>query len=157
MIAATQNATLLFVAIPLDVAERARATMRDDFGHELKIYTTTAPCRLCLRISTEPEELLLLSYQPLPDTGPYAEVGPIFIHAHGCEQYADTQTFPSDFASRPLILRAYNAEGEIADAVIAQPGEAEARARTLFADADHVEIHVRHISYTCFDFKILRA
>jgi hypothetical protein len=148
---------LRFLPIPSEVADEARRTLTDRFGHRLHVTRTQAPCRVCLKISKEPEDLILLSYQPLEDTGPYAETGPIFIHAQACEPYSDTQTFPSEFASRSLVLRSYNAAGEIVDSLVSPPGTHEQWANHLFNDAVAVEIHVRHISHTCFDFKIVRA
>jgi hypothetical protein len=131
--------------------------MRDRFGHQLHVTTTQAPCRLCLRISPNPEQLILLSYQPSRDSGPYAEIGPIFVHARACERYDASETFPEDFRSRSLVVRAYNDAGEIADAVVAGPGEAEERAREFLQNPAIAELHVRHVSYTCFDFKIIRG
>lgn len=130
--------------------------MRDRFGHDLKIVQDKAPCRVCLRISKEPEDLILLSYQPLADKGPYAEIGPIFVHAGRCEAYADVSEFPSDFAARRLILRAYGYDGRIVDATVAEPGTAPDQAAEFLRDGKIEEVHVRHESYTCFDFKIVR-
>ena len=148
---------LKFLPIPLELSAEARATMTDRFGHRLHITKTMAPCRLCLRISKAPEDFILLSYQPLPDTGPYAEIGPIFIHADPCEPYADSQTFPQDFASRPLVLRSYDRAGDIHDSLVAEAGEGELRANELLDDPAATEVHVRHVSHTCFDFKIVRS
>ncbi len=145
------------VAIPTEVAQAARDLRTDAFGHDLTVKTTIAPCRHCLRIPKQPEEMILLSYQVLPDTSPYAEVGPIFIHVYACERYADVETLPQDFASRTLVLRAYNHDGEIADAVVSAPGDAERNARAFIENPSIAEVHVRHVSYTCFDFKIVSA
>jgi len=148
---------LQYVAIPQEIANEARQTRKDRFGHELRVVSEKAPCRLCLRISEQPESLILLSYQPLVDTGPYAEIGPIFVHANRCEPYASTREFPKDFAERRLVLRAYSHDGCIVDALVAQPGAAPQKAAELLSRDDVAEIHVRHESYTCFDFKIVRA
>jgi hypothetical protein len=58
---------------------------------------------------------------------------------------------------RSLVLRSYDDAGSIIDALIAQPGEAPVTAEQLFADPAVTEVHVRHTSYTCFDFKIVRG
>src|ERR1700722_7580538 len=146
-----------YLPVPESNAIEARSTMRDRFGHELHVVKEQAPCRLCLHIPSVAQELILLSYQPLADRGPYAEVGPIFIHAADCRPYSDVETFPIDFAGGRLILRAYGPAGQIVDAVVAQPGNApECAAAFLFEDRV-AEVHVRHESYTCFDFKIVRA
>jgi hypothetical protein len=154
---AAPRITLNFVAIPSDVAQRARQTLRDDFGHGLAVTLAAAPCRHCLRIPKQPQAMILLSYQVLPDTGPYAEIGPIFIHAEPCERYAALTTFPQDFGSRPLVLRAYDSTGSIVDAVVSDPGNAERDAVAFFENPSIEEVHVRHVSYTCFDFKIVPA
>ncbi len=154
--AASTTISLQFIPIPQGVADRARSTMRDDFGHILHIQSEQAPCRSCLRIPTSPEDLILLSYQPLRDRNPYAEVGPIFVHARDCRPYEPLDTFPEDFAPRELILRAYNNAGEISNAVIAAPGRTPALAAHLLSDPNVDEVHVRHTSYTCYDFKIAR-
>ena len=131
--------------------------MRDRFGHDVEAVRDMGPCRVCLRISSEPEDLLLLSYQPLPDIGPYAEIGPIFVHARHCEPYAGSAEFPADFARRRLVLRAYGHEGRIVDATVAEAGTAPERAAEFFRDVAVAEVHARHESYTCFAFKIVRA
>ncbi len=147
---------LQFVPIPEGIADRARRTMKDDFGHTLHVRSEQAPCRSCLTIPSSPESLILLSYQPLPDRNPYAEIGPIFVHARDCKPYELLDSFPEDFAGRELILRAYNYDGEISDAMIGAPGKIPALAARLLSDPNVHEVHVRHLSYTCYDFKIVR-
>ena len=148
---------LRYFGITDAIAEEARATLKDRFGHDLKVETGTAPCRVCLRVPKEPERLLLLSYQPLADMSPYAEIGPIFVHADRCEPYAQDDVFPEDFARRRLVLRAYGYDGKIVNALIAEPGEAPEKAAYLLNGVEAAEIHVRHESYTCFDFRITRT
>jgi Protein of unknown function (DUF1203) len=157
MSAIESSPTLHFLPIPTEIAREARTQRLDRFGHTLTVTTTEAPCRLCLRISQAPEDLILLSYQPREDTGPYAEIGPIFIHADSCEPYAHVEQFPEDFKDRPLVLRAYGYDGGIVDAAVVEPGRAPQRAEHVLSDPAVEEVHVRHVSYTCYDFKIVRA
>jgi hypothetical protein len=153
----TGRNTLRYLAIPEDVAAEARETGRDRFGHAVPLYHSDEPCRVCLRIATSAEKFRLVSYQPLPDCNPYAEIGPIFIHAEPCAPYAETAIFPSDFLGRRLVLRAYGHAGEIVRALVAEPFAAPDRAAELLADEGVVEIHVRNPAYGCFDFKIVRS
>jgi hypothetical protein len=153
----TRATALRYEALPAGLAREARETLRDRFGHVLCVVKAQAPCRSCLRISREPEDLILLSYRPLEDDGPYAEVGPIFIHARACEPYAEVETFPPDFLERPLVLRAYDRAGAIFDATVAEPGSAPAVASGFLEDERVAQVHVRHVSYTCYDFRIVRA
>jgi hypothetical protein len=157
MNASSVTPRLRYIPIPEEIAEEARETLRDRFGHKLSAIREVGPCRVCLRIPRTPEDLILLSYRPLPDTGPYAEIGPIFIHADRCTPYHEVEEFPKDFAPRRLVLRAYDSEGRIADASVTEPGEAERKAAEFLSNATIAEVHVRHESYTCYDFKIVRA
>jgi hypothetical protein len=148
--------SLAYLPIPDEIAALARQTLLDGYGHQLHVERNQAPCRSCLRISKEPEDLILLSYQPLPDTNPYAEIGPIFIHAHECAPYRSCE-FPADFLERELVVRAYNLDARIADAVVTAPGHAAGASAAFLADDRIAEVHVRHRSYTCFAFKVVRA
>jgi hypothetical protein len=145
-----------YVPIPQAIAENARRTLRDEFGHELRVERNQGPCRLCLGDSKEAEDLILLSYQPLDDTNPYAEIGPIFIHPYDCTPYR-AQAFPPDFLERELVVRAYNTDGRITDATVSAPGEAENAVATFLASDDVAEVHVRSRAYTCFLFKAVRS
>jgi hypothetical protein len=147
---------LAYVPIPDEIAAEARRTLQDRFGHQLAVARNQGPCRSCLRISKAPEDLILLSYQPLPDTNPYAEIGPIFIHAHECTPY-DSPDFPADFLERELVVRAYNFDGRIADATVAAPGEAQRAAADFLRSDSIAEVRLRARSYTCFYFKVVRA
>ncbi|HEV7179497.1 MAG TPA: DUF1203 domain-containing protein [Candidatus Baltobacteraceae bacterium] len=148
---------LRFVPVPEEIAERARRTMKDAFGHSLHVQREHGPCRICLRIASEeePEDFILLSYQPLADRNPYAEIGPIFVHARPCTPY-DADAYPEAFLSRTVVVRAYDKEGAIFDATIAGPGEAEGAAATFLMNPTVEEVHVRAQTYTCYDFKIIR-
>ncbi|MDB5043320.1 MAG: hypothetical protein JWN27_4046, partial [Candidatus Eremiobacteraeota bacterium] len=65
--------------------------------------------------------------------------------------------FPADFVARELVLRAYDGEGKIFDAAVAPSGQGARIAAEFLSNADVHEVHVRHTSYTCFDFKIVRG
>ena len=148
---------LQFVPIPKDIAASAREEMRDRFSHSLTVTQASAPCRSCLRISKVPEDLILLSYRPLADKNPYAEIGPVFIHAHSCEAYSKRHIFPEDFLPRSLLVRAYDANGAIVDAALAGPGDAQRCAVAFLEDAKVQEIHVRSATYGCYFFRVIRA
>jgi hypothetical protein len=156
-----EQQNLYFVPIPESVARAARETRRDVIGHLLEPQIDAdggSPCRVCLRLAEPGESMLLLSYNPFGDDyGPYSEIGPIFIHTEACEPYATLETVPPAFAVRELIVRAYDTRHHIHDSKIAKPGELEAVARSLFDDTTVAYLHVRHTTYTCYDFKIERA
>lgn len=150
---------LRYRPLPTAVAERARRDLIDPFGHRLHVQPGEAsPCRHCLRIGRADEPLVLLSYRPFErDATPYAETGPVFVHADACPAYADQAVFPPEFESRALILRAYDSRDAIADSVVADPGTAQDAARALFQDDSVKYVHARNVAYGCFNFVIERA
>ena len=89
-------------AINSDVAQRVRQTLTDDFGNQLTVSVADSPwpCRSCLRVGGTGERRIVFAYRPFATSGPYAEVGPIFIHAEGCTPYAEVNQFPRDFVER---------------------------------------------------------
>ena len=154
------SATLVrFQIRPLDgaYADRIRTTLLDDFGNRLKVQTgVAAPCRLCLRITQPDEPVIVFAHRPFPSTGPYAESGPVFIHATSCEQYTDVEQFPQAFRSRCLTMRGYNREGTIETAELSTPGDPEASLARLFAVTRVRFVHVRNPAWGCYDFQVDR-
>lgn len=143
--------------LPTDVATRIRARLVDDFGNHLVARPSDpAPCRHCLRITRPGEELIVFAYQPFTSGGPYAEVGPIFVHAENCPAYADRDKFPADFINRVLTMRAYNAQGTIETAALSEAGKPEATIERLLSNERVSFIHVRNPAWGCYDFRIDR-
>lgn len=147
-------------ALPTDVAEQIRATMVDDFGNRLTVVESPeggAPCRHCLRVSTDGERLILFAHRPFDGDGPYAEVGPVFIHADACARYAATTIFPPAFAERTLTLRAYDDRGLIASAEVAPPGARDDVLARMFENERVRFVHVRNPAWGCYDFAVERS
>jgi hypothetical protein len=153
-----------FIPLETSIAEKVRSTLRDDAGNQLSAWTSDsdgAPCRHCLRTTQRGERLILFAYRPFDESGPYAELGPIFVHAETCDRYDEHAGLPGDFATRPLTLRSYGATERgslsIVDAVVAPPGEAETALERLFADGRAAFVHARNPAWGCFDFIVERA
>ena len=54
---------------------------------------------------------LILAYRPFDEAQPYAEVGPIFLHAEPCERYPVTGETPAMFLQRErYLLKGYHPE-----------------------------------------------
>jgi hypothetical protein len=152
--------TLNIIAMPTPETTRVRSTMRDGFGNSLSplISDGSGPCRHCLRYAGSGERLLLLSYKPFAKPGPYQEVGPVFVHADGCERYPSDGGFPADFIQRPLVLRPYDADDNIQDSqVFADPGSAERAAQALLENPSVAYVHARSRKNGCYMFRIERA
>ena len=145
-------------AIDPEIALRARETLVDGFGNRLKtqVCDGPVPCRSCLRLTTAGDEVMLLAHSPFTSSGPYAEVGPIFIHSQACDQYPSPDFFPDDFSNRRMVLRAYSVAGEIADAQVCEPGEHNDVIDRLFENSEVEFIHARNVAYGCYLFRIDR-
>ena len=59
--------------------------------------------------------MILFPYQSIPSGRPYAESGPIFVHADPCEPYAASGEYPPALR-RGRVLRAYDADDMMIDA-----------------------------------------
>ncbi len=148
-------------ALPPNDLARIRDQDADDFGNPLvaTIVDSTGgtPLRCCLREARVGEQVALIAYQPSKIGGPYAEVGPVFIHATACAGYAAPDRYPDDFRPRRQLLRAYGADGGIVDATIVENGDqAEEACAAFLARPDIAYIHSRNVLHGCYMFTVRR-
>ena len=72
------------------------------------------PCRHCLRNVAAGEDYLILAYRPFPALQPYAETGPIFLHAEPCAAGAgERRAAGAVSADARYILRGYGGDDRI--------------------------------------------
>jgi len=91
---------------------------------------------------------------------PYAEVGPIFLHADACERYPETDQIPAMFLEREShLLKGYDRDDRIiygTGRIVKSADVAEAASGIL--DRDEVNyVHVRSALNNCFSCRIDRA
>src|SRR5262245_53596624 len=98
--------------------ERVRTTRTDEFGNRLRPRRDRErhQCRSCLSLTRPAEAYLALSYRPFEKPQPFAESGPIYIHARRCEPYREATRYPEEFPREDVVLRAYTSSDEIGDA-----------------------------------------
>lgn len=144
-------------ALDTETAERLRSAKVDDYGNEVIAREVIGgPCRHCLRHSVAGERLVLVSYSPFEKRNPYKEVGPIFLHADGCERYT-ADAIPEAFATKPIVLRAYDYEQNIYRPEVIVDGTQDERAAALLADPNVAYIHARSFTHGCYYFRIDRG
>ena len=151
-----------YVVTPLssEVAREARSAPQDTYGNVLSAQTQAAPgnpCRHCLRRADAGERLVLFSHSPFETRNPYKEVGPVFVHADGCERYAETDRLPEDFLNRPLVLRGYDTGQCIVAVAVVADGRTHQRVEELLADPEVAFVHARSFTHGCYLFRIDRA
>lgn len=114
------------------------------------------PCRISLTDREIGETVLLLNHFSHDVDNPYRASHAIFV-TEGEERRAEyLDEIPPVFRTRVLSLRGFDQAGMMADAVLAQPGEAEARIKELFANPAIETIHAHNATRGCFSAKIER-
>jgi hypothetical protein len=118
------------------------------------------PCRHCLDDIAEGEALLVLAHRPFPAPQPYAEIGPVFLHAENCPRYREDAGAPAMFARREAILiRGYGSDDRIVygSGKVIPTQEIEAVATELLQRPEIAYLHLRSASNNCFQCRIERG
>jgi uncharacterized protein DUF1203 len=114
------------------------------------------PCRVTLTDREIGEQVLLLNHVS-HEHGPYRASHAIFV-TEGAQEAAEyVDQVPPVFETRVLSLRGFDRDGMMAEALLAQPDEADAGIRKLFANPKVTEIHAHNAVRGCFAAKIERA
>ena len=122
------------------------------------------PCRHCLQMIAQGEGFLVFSHKPFGSTQPYAEQGPVFLHAEPCKAFE-----PQDVAAGALppvledsdayLLRGYDANERIVYGTGAVTAKADIhdRADHLLGRQDIQFVHVRSAANNCWQARIDRS
>ena len=113
------------------------------------------PCRVSLEDAVEGDELILLHHVSHDVATPYRSAYAIYVRK-GVEAASLTDETPPVFEGRPLGLRGFDAKGMLKDALLALPGQADARIRELFANPEIATIHAHNAAHGCFAARIER-
>jgi hypothetical protein len=147
--------------IPTDHVRRLRAgapDANDQPALQRPAQGLANPCRHCLQLIAPGRPMLVLAYRPFAQAQPYAEVGPIFLHADECPGY-EADTLPAWFAHlSPAVIRGYGADDWIkyeTGAVVAGSELTEA-CRKILADPDVAYVHIRS-KFNCFQCRVDRG
>lgn len=133
----------------------------DDLAErEVVRMTVTArssfPCRVSLSDCEIGERVLLVNHVSHDVANPYRASHAIFV-TEGADQAGDfVDQVPPVFETRILSLRGFDAGGMMADAILTQPGEADAGIRRLFDNPDIETIHAHNATRGCFSARIER-
>lgn len=143
-------------AIPADHLDQVRSRGADVAGHPFRPFAATdgAPLRCCLRDAVPGEPIALISYRPAADHGPYAEVGPVFVHAERCAGWSGGAGWPAGLRPRRQVLRGYDAAGDMLPAVLTEPDGFDAGVASLLADPRVAHVHARNVLAGCWNFTI---
>ena len=147
------------VPLPSNLVDEAReAVRRGAHDHALVEVDSprSFPCRHCLSWAQPGEHGILFTYDSVPAGRPYSESGPIFVHEQRCEPYRATNNYPPDLREG-RVLRAYDSQDKMIDAVVVNGEEPETVISKLFSNPATAFLQVRSVTRGCFTFKIERA
>jgi hypothetical protein len=114
------------------------------------------PCRVSLTDRELGESMLLVNHVSHDVANPYRASHAIFVTegADGPAEFVDE--VPPVFETRVLSLRGFDKGGMMADAILTQPGEADAGIRKLFDNPQITTIHAHNATRGCFSARIER-
>jgi hypothetical protein len=154
---------LRYKPMPSDLAARYRRREPDAYGLIPEVNVSDGqgmPCRHCLANIAHGDRYLILAYRPFPELQPYAETGPIFLHAEECEAYTGGEAVPPILStSKDYLLRGYNADDRIVygTGAITPVDSIDARAAELLERPEVAYVHVRSARNNCYQCRIERA
>jgi hypothetical protein len=114
------------------------------------------PCRVSLEDAGSGETLILLNHVSHCVDTPYRTTHAIYVREAATQRADYVDRLPPAFAGRTLSLRGFGADAMMVDARLADPGEAEAGIRALFADPRIAYIHAHNAAQGCFSAQIDR-
>jgi hypothetical protein len=121
----------------------------------MTVTSPTFPCRVSLVDRPIGEQVILLNHVSHDVANPYRASHAIFVADTSQAEFVDE--VPPVFVPRVLSLRGFDSDGMMADALITQPGEADAGIRKLFSNPEIVTIHAHNAARGRFSAKIERA
>lgn len=146
--------------LPTDIVRKLQNGGLDTNGQKPEIKTSDGsglPCRHCLKYVATGEKYLILAHRPFDSLQPYAEQGPIFLHAEECPAYQSQEELPEVLTSNPdYILRGYDADERIVYGTGAVTGKKDitSRAEELLANEQVKFVHVRSSTNNCYAARI---
>lgn len=153
----------IFRALPTEAVRALQAGEPDAYGMtpERKISDGDGvPCRHCLENVAAGEPYLVLAYRPFPALQPYAETGPIFLHAAECERARESDALPELFGKTvAYIVRGYSDDDRIVygTGAVVPTAEIPARAEELLTRGDVAYLHMRSAKNNCYQCRIERG
>lgn len=117
-------------------------------------------CRHCLEIIGAGEAMLVLAFRPFPSAQPYAEIGPVFLHADACPRFAGGPEMPAIFDHMPdLLIRGYGADDRIVYGTgqVVPVERLRQHAGDILRRDDVAYLHVRSARNNCYQCRIERG
>lgn len=115
------------------------------------------PCRISLEDAEIGERLILVNHVSQEAATPYRASHAIYVRELSAEPALFVDRLPAVLEGRPLSLRGFDRDGMLRGALLAMPGEADAKIRELFERPEIETIHAHNAAHGCFAAKIERS
>ncbi len=154
---------LRFIALATDTVRALQAGDPDTYGQAPERHVSDGsgvPCRHCLSDVPVGAPFLILAHRPFAEAQPYAETGPIFLHAEPCERHGEGAEVPAQFRNREqLLIRGYGADDRIVYGTgqVVPSAEIAAVARDLLERPEVAYLHLRSATNNCYQYRIERS
>lgn len=154
--------SMRFVALDTSLVQTLQNGGLDANGQPPERHTSPGagiPCRHCLKPVAKGEPFLVLAHRPFPAPQPYAEQGPIFLHAEPCCRHEPSSEVPEMLQSPRYIIRGYGNDDRIVYGTgqIVATLEIPSVAADLLSDPRIAYVHVRSASNNCYQCRIERV
>ena len=116
-----------------------------------------APCRITLEDAQPGDAVLLLNYEHQAAASPYRSRYAIYVNEAATATRQLTDELPRVFLGRPLALRAFDAQGFLVGAALAEYEQVRLGITRQFADPDTAYIHVHNAIPGCYAARVDRA
>jgi hypothetical protein len=151
-----------FVALATSLVRSLQAGGPDANGQTPERHVSPGrgiPCRHCLKLIAAGEPYLILSHRPFPSPQPYAEQGPIFLHADACAPHLPSAELPAMLASERYLVRGYGADDRIVygSGQIVPTLQIVETAEAMFADPRLAYVHIRSAANNCYQCRLERT
>ena len=151
-----------FAPIPTETVRAYQAGGPDANGQPPERHISDGggnPCRHCLKMIAKGAGMLILAHRPFPALQPYAETGPIFLHAEPCSAHQPSEAMPPMLTSRDYIVRGYSSENRIlyGTGAVVPNADIPAYAQDLLNREDVAYLHIRSARNNCYQCRVERA
>jgi Protein of unknown function (DUF1203) len=115
------------------------------------------PCRVSLRDAPAGDSVLLLNFEHLPTSSPYRSRYAIYVREYAVDAHPDVDEVPEIMQRRPLALRAFDRDGMLIAATLAQDETLVPAIARLLGDSRAQTLHVHNAMHGCYVAQVARA
>src|SRR5262249_25942493 len=115
------------------------------------------PCRVSLLDAEPGERLILVPFSHQAVDSPYRASGPIFVREGAKQAILDVNEVPESVRGRLFSIRAYDSNGLMLDAEVAEGCELEAQIERFSALPAVAYLHLHNARPGCYSCRVDRA